>query len=425
MSLNENQGSMHPGTPSRLPFTPQGGSVPSKTGGLGSITGEHEHHYSSVDPPGSIPSAAEVEAMVLRPHPAESSVRLPLPASSSSTSLPHSYSTSPPSDYSTSSGNLLNYLLAKSGRTVHQSHVFGVHLSTILRLAFIIFALIGIVVGWVLTIMLVEYLRKNPNTNTSNDNTAVSDSSTTQSVVFIHIAFAIIALLLLILLERTIFIARAQRYSMLHPEVVSASLGDRLGTTAASIPLAPWARPPLPTYAAAIGYRGTGDVEDEEIMGPAPPEYGNTRGSTLLLSGPASAALRMGDTGRSATSVRTVPLARSGSRTSTRAGGRNLSLGEEGEGDRTWTNERRMSNMDLLMRARRLEESLVALEHSSAGQSIADVSDAAESTTQVAAAGNTKSRMSGGSGDRSSVYENLRYPSVQAPPQAACNLRPR
>jgi len=49
---------------------------------------------------------------------------------------------------------------------------------------------------------------------------------------------------------------------------------------------APWNRPPLPTYAAALvdsGY-GTGDVEDHLIAAPPPPEYGNTRGSTLILA---------------------------------------------------------------------------------------------------------------------------------------------
>jgi len=48
--------------------------------------------------------------------------------------------------------------------------------------------------------------------------------------------------------------------------------------------LAPWNRPPLPTYAAALGVRGTGDVEDNIIAAPPPPAYGNTRGSTLLLA---------------------------------------------------------------------------------------------------------------------------------------------
>jgi len=49
----------------------------------------------------------------------------------------------------------------------------------------------------------------------------------------------------------------------------------------------PWNRPPLPTYAAALAQSGvgTGDVEDHLIAAPPPPAYGNTRGSTFLLSG--------------------------------------------------------------------------------------------------------------------------------------------
>ena len=49
---------------------------------------------------------------------------------------------------------------------------------------------------------------------------------------------------------------------------------------------APWNRPPLPTYAAALAQSGvgTGDVEDHLIAIPPPPAYGNTRGSTLLLA---------------------------------------------------------------------------------------------------------------------------------------------
>jgi hypothetical protein len=54
----------------------------------------------------------------------------------------------------------------------------------------------------------------------------------------------------------------------------------------ASMPVAPWSRPPLPTYAAALASSGvgTGDVEDVEIARPPPPAYGKTRGSTLVLA---------------------------------------------------------------------------------------------------------------------------------------------
>jgi hypothetical protein len=84
-----------------------------------------------------------------------------------------------------------------------------------------------------------------------------------------------------LLLERRVFRLRAERYTYLHPGQLFQSGGT------GSMGFAPWNRPPLPTYAAALaasGY-GTGDVEDHLIAAPPPPAYGNTRGSTLLLSG--------------------------------------------------------------------------------------------------------------------------------------------
>jgi hypothetical protein len=63
-----------------------------------------------------------------------------------------------------------------------------------------------------------------------------------------------------------------------------------------SLAFAPWNRPSLPTYAAALGESGlgTGDVEDSIIAGagPPPPAYGKTRGSRLLLAGSMTEAHR-------------------------------------------------------------------------------------------------------------------------------------
>ncbi|KZT28394.1 hypothetical protein NEOLEDRAFT_1129788 [Neolentinus lepideus HHB14362 ss-1] len=106
--------------------------------------------------------------------------------------------------------------------------------------------------------------------------------------IFIHVAFAVVTLSELLFLERCIFRLRAERYMHLHPgaalprsmHLVSSSNNSRLA-------FAPWNRPPLPTYAAALAETGvgTGDVEDNVIAVPPPPPYGNTRGSMLLLSG--------------------------------------------------------------------------------------------------------------------------------------------
>jgi hypothetical protein len=80
---------------------------------------------------------------------------------------------------------------------------------------------------------------------------------------------------------------RAERYVFKHPgEMLPTSL-QRGQSVDAAMPVAPWSRPPLPTYAAALASSGvgTGDVEDIDIAQPPPPAYGQTRGSTLILAG--------------------------------------------------------------------------------------------------------------------------------------------
>ncbi|QRW20134.1 hypothetical protein RhiXN_09109 [Rhizoctonia solani] len=105
------------------------------------------------------------------------------------------------------------------------------------------------------------------------------DQMTHSSLVFVHVAFGASVLFLLLMLERAVYRFRAERYAHLHPEEMAAAteVNREMG-------LSPWNRPPLPSYAAALGVRGTGDVEDNVIAAPPPPEYGNTRGSTLLLT---------------------------------------------------------------------------------------------------------------------------------------------
>jgi len=115
-------------------------------------------------------------------------------------------------------------------------------------------------------------------------------------VVFVHVAFSVIVLTQLLFIERTVFRLRAERFSFLHPEAELPTTRFPLSGRSHAIGLAfaPWQRPPLPTYAAALraAPTATGDVEDQEVArmvamgrGDVPPTYGNTRGSTLLAYG--------------------------------------------------------------------------------------------------------------------------------------------
>ncbi|KAF8755240.1 hypothetical protein RHS01_05726 [Rhizoctonia solani] len=166
---------------------------------------------------------------------------------------------------------------------------------TVLRVVFTTFVLIAAVVGWIVTVVRMNAWDKKgsvfappPQSISSEEGNKSNadapppdpfDQMTHSSLVFVHVAFGASVLFLLLMLERAVYRFRAERYAHLHPEEMAAAteVNREMG-------LSPWNRPPLPSYAAALGVRGTGDVEDNVIAAPPPPEYGNTRGSTLLLT---------------------------------------------------------------------------------------------------------------------------------------------
>ena len=187
------------------------------------------------------------------------------------------------------SGSSLSSLHSKSKRLfrVRKVPTYGGLLATTLAIFTIqCLCIIGTVAAWALAIMsITKSQRSHSSSNSSDGSQQTGDvSGFSATTISINVIFAIVTIVQLIFLERRIFTLRAERYSFLHP-------GEELPTSnrrgSASMGYAPWHRPPLPTYAAALAQSGhrTGDVEDNAIAVPPPPAYGNTRDSRLLLQG--------------------------------------------------------------------------------------------------------------------------------------------
>ncbi|CUA68833.1 hypothetical protein RSOLAG22IIIB_03698 [Rhizoctonia solani] len=166
--------------------------------------------------------------------------------------------------------------------------IYGVRAATAFRVIFITCTLIASIIGWIVAVIRMKgwdeqssVFQPPPQQNVNGTQAGESQwgQMTHSSLVFVHVAFGSAVLFQLLVLERSVYRFRAERYAHLHPEEVAATteVNGVMG-------LSPWNRPPLPTYAAALGVRGTGDVEDNVIAAPPPPEYGNTRGSTLILA---------------------------------------------------------------------------------------------------------------------------------------------
>lgn len=153
--------------------------------------------------------------------------------------------------------------------------VLGVEFATFTRLLVHLICISGTIAAWILV---VQRIPPPPDNSIG--------LSTTQ--IFVHVTFVVAILMQLVFLERIVFRFRAERYAFKHPgEVLPTARYRGAHGQNPSMGFAPWNRPPLPTYAAALAAsgHGTGDVEDNVIAVPPPPAYGNTRGSTLLLAG--------------------------------------------------------------------------------------------------------------------------------------------
>ncbi|TDL17753.1 hypothetical protein BD410DRAFT_794052 [Rickenella mellea] len=242
------------------------------------------------------------------PTPAPSASAVPSSSSSStSSSTSSSVTTTPATSADGSSmrksGSGAGFFFTLFRKPRKDIKVGGMRLTLLLRFVLQVSFIAGTIAAWVIIIkhlmspaanpVLPIPLSNDPNTNDNGDgqdNNNNGPMAGSTSAIFVHVAFGVSTLAQLLFLERCIFQLRAQRYCHLHPGSMLPSHSrsrSRMSGGGPAMGFAPWNRPPLPTYAAALaqsGY-GTGDVEDAQIAIPPPPAYGNTRGSTLLLAG--------------------------------------------------------------------------------------------------------------------------------------------
>lgn len=223
-------------------------------------------------------------------------------------------------------------------------HLFGMAPRTLCKFFVLIFVLIGVCAGWALA----------TKANADGHGTLFGGGGM-NVVVFIHVAFSVIVITQLLFIERTVFRLRAERFSYLHPEAELPTRNPFTGGNSHGLAFAPWQRPSLPSYAAALraAPTTTGDAEDQEVArmvalghGDVPPLYGNTRGSTLLAYGLGAGPLANRPT--SSSSRRTIASLFT-RREAEEGGSRPVSYGQS-------------QQIEDALRAQKLEETLTRLE---------------------------------------------------------------
>jgi len=248
----------------------QAAPLPSKRGEIGFIEGVHTRSLDQPVGQDSLPAR----------HPADRPPPVPSSDIPNEASLP-TRTSSILSD--SSSTNTVDKRTCRWRKKLPK--YLGIRSMTLLLLFVQISVFAGTIVGWVFAShALSVQLNPPPPSPAGNQNPPPQHSSS----IFVHVAFAVVVMAQLVFIERRVYRMRAERYVFKHPgEILPTSLQRGYSFSDATIPIAPWSRPPLPTYAAALTASGvgTGDVEDAEIAPPPPPAYGKTRGSTLLLAG--------------------------------------------------------------------------------------------------------------------------------------------
>jgi len=273
--------------PSTSDTTPQAGPLPQKRGEIGFRASLLERAAAE-----RAAATAEESAEALpERHPADTD----LPSSSRTDTTSHETAVAPTPPIAAADASSTHKARKNALQKFLSFTIGGISLVTFIRFVFQLLFIAGTLAAWV---TIIQHL------NTTSDDQEAEDPSENPDAlsfggsgsIFVHVAFGVATLGQLLFLERCIFYMRAQRYMYKHPGSSLPRHGRSMPRSHVGMGLAPWNRPPLPTYAAALaqsGY-GTGDVEDNAIAIPPPPAYGNTRGSTLMLAGFMRNSLRRG-----------------------------------------------------------------------------------------------------------------------------------
>ncbi|KAI0027745.1 hypothetical protein K488DRAFT_60552 [Vararia minispora EC-137] len=258
---------------------PQVGPLPVKRGEIGYIEELHGAAMAQMDR--QVAASRPATAMAER-HPAD---RSPAPASTAEDGTSaRGAALSPEATTQATQANDANAstsgLQTMKKRRRLLPKLGGIMLLTLLKFIAQLLVLAGTGVGWAFAATTLQN-GPSPQSNDGSQN-GLGGASTS---IFIHVAFGVVTLAELVFLERRVFRIRAERYAYVHPgEMLPRGRARYLNP---SMPMAPWQRPSLPSYAAALAQSGarTGDVEDAIIAQPPPPAYGQTRGSQLILKG--------------------------------------------------------------------------------------------------------------------------------------------
>jgi hypothetical protein len=249
---------------------PQAGPLPSKRGEIGFIEGVHTQPPAPAQP-------VDQDTLPAR-HPADIPPQVP------SSDEPPVPSEASPDSSDSSSTNTVDKCSCRWHNKLPK--FMGIQTMTFFLIFIQLSLFAGTIVGWIFAAMSLGGQRNAPPPGPPSAQDSPPPDHT--SNIFVNIAFAVILIAQLIFFERRVYRVRAERYAFKHPgEILPRSLRHNHSLSNATIPVAPWNRPPLPTYAAALAASGvgTGDVEDSEIAPAPPPAYGKTRGSTLILAG--------------------------------------------------------------------------------------------------------------------------------------------